>query len=130
MTKILEKWIWWGLMRGKLRFAALSNKVLRSLQRWPTFHEKYGCFTPLGTHILRNKFHWRCKTYTSIEEHNDVKILPKPSVEKLMVSYNFFDSVLVHAKFVKKNIILDILKKMHLGKSLVWYIVKLFLELH
>ena len=65
MSKIFEKWMCWGLMWGKLRFAALSNKVLRSLQRWPTFHEKYGCFAPLGTHI---------------KEHNDVKLLPKPSV--------------------------------------------------
>ena len=70
-----------------VKFAALSNKEFRSLRRWLIFHEKSFPF------ISRNKFHWLLATYTNKEVHNDVKLLPKPYVWKLMVSYGFLDSL-------------------------------------
>lgn len=53
--KIFEKML-------NVRFAALSNKELRSLRCWSTFS--------------RNKFYWLLATYASIEDHDAVKFLP------------------------------------------------------
>ena len=58
-------------------------------------------------HILRNKFHLLLATYTSIENHDDVTLFPTPSLLKLMVFYNFLDSVQVHARVVKANVLLQ-----------------------
>ena len=59
----------------------------------------------LGIHFLRNKFQWLLAKYTSIEDQNDVKVLPKPSVQKLAIFDHFIDSVQIHAKVVKTNIL-------------------------
>ena len=67
-------------------------------------------------------------TYTSIGDYSNVKILPKPSVYKLMFFYNFLNTVEVHANVDKTSILLDIHEKLRLGKLLYRYIINLFLD--
>ena len=84
------------------------NKELRSLRRRHTFHEKIFPLHSFGTQILRNKFHWLLAMYTNITDHNDVKLLLELSVQKLMVPYDFPDSVQLHAKVLKTNILMRV----------------------
>lgn len=54
-----------------------------------------------GTYTLMNKFQWLLATYTNIDDHNLQhffnlllkQLLPKPYVQKLLVFYDFLDSV-------------------------------------
>ena len=81
----------------------------------------------LGTPVLRHKFRWLLVTYINVEDHNEVKLLLKPSVKKLLVFYPFLNSVQVHAKLDKK-ILMGLLENRRFGKSLVSYVINLFLE--
>ena len=82
----------------------------------------------LGTLNLRNKFNWLLATCISINDHKGVKLLPKLSLQKLQVFYHFLSSLQVYAKGHEASILLDILEKLRFGKSLVIYIINIFLD--